>query len=49
MSSTYHKIFVLKYRAVKILWIVQYMKTGTFLPTLMLHKVLLARGRGFKF
>jgi hypothetical protein len=39
MSSTYHKNFVSKYLVVKILWIVQYMKTGTFLTTLVLHKV----------
>ncbi len=49
MSSTYHKIFVSKYRVVKVLWIVQNMKKGTFSATLVLHKVRLAYGRGLKF
>ncbi len=29
-SSTYHTIFASKYPAIKILWIVQYMKIGNF-------------------
>lgn len=48
-SSTDHKIFVWKYWIIEILWAVQYMKTGTFSATLVLHKFQLALGRAPKF